>query len=94
MTFEAWEAVKDPDEVKDYSINWSPTLGSDTISTSTWTLAGGVGLVLNSNSFGATGTTVWLSAGTRGTTYLLRNRITTVGLRTYDMTVRLICTDK
>ncbi|WP_042777807.1 hypothetical protein [Sinorhizobium fredii] len=85
-----WPAVKDPNIVKDYSLDWSDLLGSsDTITSSTWTIADGSGLTIDSSSNTTTATTVWLSAGTDVTNYSLLNRVVTAGGRTYDQTVRL-----
>lgn len=84
-----WPAPKDPNEVKDYRLDWSEFLGGeDTITGSTWT-ASGTGLTINEDSFTDTATTVWLSAGTLGATYSLLNRVTTAGGRTYDQTARI-----
>jgi len=85
----SWTPVKDPDEVKDYSLDWSALLVDDTISTSTWTLASGEGLAIGSNSNTDTLSTVWLSGGTAGVNYELLNRVVTTGGRTYDQTVKL-----
>ncbi|MDX0141086.1 hypothetical protein GOC46_30410 [Sinorhizobium meliloti] len=84
-----WPAAKDPNEVKDYSLDWSDLLGGDdTITASTWTVSG-TGVMIDESSFTDTATTVWLSAGTLGATYNLLNRVTTSGGRTYDQTARL-----
>ncbi|RVO10975.1 hypothetical protein CN102_04835 [Sinorhizobium meliloti] len=85
----SWTPVKDPDEVKDYSLDWSALLVDDMISTSTWTLASGEGLTIGANSNTDTLSTVWLSAGTAGVNYELLNRVVTTGGRTYDQTVKL-----
>ena len=87
----SWEAVKDPDEVKDYSFNWAALLATDedTIATSVWEVVEGSGLTIDSDDSSDTTTSVWLSAGTVNTTYLIRNRITTAGGRTYDRTGKL-----
>lgn len=93
MAFETWEATKDPDEVKDYGLNWADRLAEaeDTLSSSAWSVVtGGVALVLSSPSFEATGkTTIWVAGGTLGVTYELLNRVVTSGGRTYDKTMRL-----
>ena len=54
--------VKDPDEVLDYSIDWSTWLDSDTISSSSWTVESGI--TKDSDSNDTTSTTIWLSGGT------------------------------
>lgn len=78
---------KDPDEVLDYSIDWSGRLGADTISTSTWTVPDGI--TKDSDDKSTTTTTLWLSGGTEGETYSFLNRIVTAGGRTMDQTVKL-----
>lgn len=80
--------LKDPDEVLDYVRDWSALLGADTISTSTWTPDSGI--TVNSSSNTTTTATVWLSGGTLGTTYGVRNRIVTAGGRTHDFTLRFV----
>ena len=88
----AWNALawddKDTADVADYQINWATFLGSDTISTSTWTVPSESGLVIDSNSNTTTTATVWLSGGTAGV-YQIANRITTAGGRTYERSVSL-----
>jgi hypothetical protein len=80
---------KDPDEVLDYTIDWSERLDSDTISTSTFTFTTQAGLVKDSDSKTTTTTTVWLSAGTLGEQGEILNRVVTSGGRTMDQTVKL-----
>lgn len=91
-----WESSKDPNEVKDYELDWSDRLetASDTISTSAWSIVtDSPTLVIDSSSTTTTVTKVWLSAGTDGTTYDLLNRVVTAGGRTYDQTVKLRVAD-
>lgn len=78
---------KDPDEVVDYSVDWSPRLDSDTISTSTWIVPAGI--TEDSDSSTTTTTTIWLSGGTAGVTYALINRITTAAGRTFEEAISL-----
>jgi len=89
MTAITWES-KDPDEVLDYSLDWSTRLGADTISTSDWPDFP-AGLTNDNETNTTTTTTIWLSGGTAGNTYQLTNRIVTTGGRTYDQTVILFC---
>lgn len=84
----SWSGVKDPDEVKDYEVDWSDLLDTDTIATSTWSVTEGSGLTIDSDTNDTTTTTVWLSDGVAGT-YSLLNRVTTAGGRTYDQTCKL-----
>lgn len=84
-----WPA-KDPDEVLDYSIDWSTRLGDDTIATSAWTVPDGLTGGDETNT--TTSTTVWLSGGEDGAWHRVENRITTAGGRTMDqsVTIRII----
>ncbi len=71
------EYDKDPDAALDYGFNWTAWLETgDTILTSAWDVPSG--LTLDNSSFTSTHTTVWLSGGTAGDKYLVRNRITTI----------------
>jgi hypothetical protein len=74
--------VKDPDAVLDYQFDWSDWLGSDTVSTSTWTVPTGITKVTDTKT--TTTTTIWLSGGTAGNEYTITNRIVTAGGRTED----------
>ena len=87
------EYNKDPDAVLDYSVDWSTWLGSDTISSSTWPVVPS-GITKDSDTNDTTGTTVWLSGGTAGQTYLLTNRIVTAGGRTDDRSITINITEK
>jgi hypothetical protein len=75
--------AKDPNAVLDYVVDWSEWLAaSETISTSTFTVAAGITKDSESNT--TTTAKVWLSGGTIGTTYRISNRITTNQSRTDD----------
>jgi len=73
---------KDPNDVLDYNIDWSQFLGDDTISSSSWTVPAGIDKVTDSKT--DTVTTIWLSGGVAGQTYLITNRIITAGARIKD----------
>lgn len=89
--------AKDPNEVKDYMLDWSgaapgPRLVTgETISTSTWVVPSGITKDSDSNT--TTTTTVWLSGGTAGVHYTLTNRVTTSQGRTYDWSITVQLTD-
>lgn len=87
-----WQAVKDPDEVKDFGLVWTDLLLTDTINGSSWIVPDGI--TKDSDAFDADSTTIWLSGGTDGETYRLTNRVTTAGGRTYDETCVLKCKSK
>lgn len=80
---------KDPDEILDYDLDWTDRLAGDTIATSAWTLADGVGLTVGTISNTTRITKVWLSGGTLAASYTLLNRITTAGGRTMDQSVKI-----
>jgi hypothetical protein len=73
--------TKTPEAVLDYSEDWSSWLGADTLVTSTWEITPS-GLTKESDSFTATTTTIWLSGGTLGGLYTVKNIIGTAGGRT------------
>lgn len=77
--------TKTPAEVLDYDGDWSDELEEgESIVTSNWTLSG-TGLVKDSQTVvGSSITKVWLSSGTDGTRYLLKNTITTSDGRTLE----------
>jgi hypothetical protein len=76
---------KDPSGKKEYSLDWSDWLGSDTISTSTWTVPSGITKVTDSKT--TTTTTVWLSGGSTGYNYLCTNHIVTIAGREEDQSI-------
>lgn len=82
---------KDPGENPlDYDINWLQRLGADTILSSVWAITSGAGLTITSNAFTTTRTKVWLSGGTLGQTYLLKNTVTTAAGDTEIETAQLL----
>lgn len=83
-----WE-TKDPDEVKDYQVDWSATLDEgDTIGSSNITWLSGT-VVIDSQAKTDTASTCWLSGGTVGETSVFQARITTAGGRTFEQTIVL-----
>ena len=90
-----FEAIKDPEAVLDYTIDWTPWLNLDTIISSTWSITQTTpALTIDSDSFTVTGTTIWLSGGTRRKVYDVVNHITTAAGREDDRTIRFTITDK
>jgi hypothetical protein len=83
--------TKDPNEVKDYTINWATWLGVDTISTSTW--AADTGITVDSETESTTTATVWISGGTANNVYSLTNTITTATGRTEEQTIVITVRD-
>lgn len=88
-----WKRRKDPDEVVHYGITWAADMAliGETITASQWFVAAGTGLVIgpNPSTFTTTATTVWLSGGVIGQTYIVTNRINTSGGQTLDQSVVL-----
>lgn len=83
---------KDPNAVLDYVLDWTAWLASDTISTSTYQVSGDITKASDTNT--TTTTTIFLSGGTPGETYRIRNRITTAGGRTADWTFEVTVRDQ
>lgn len=80
---------KDPDEVLDYKLDWTPALAvAETVSTSVFSVVTGH-VAINSQSLASPISTVWLSGGTEGESCTLNCRVTTSGGRTYDQRTRL-----
>lgn len=79
---------KDPLDVLDYPINWVAPLNSDVIASSTWTISD-PSLTMTTSSFTASTTIIWLSGGTLGATYAIKNKIMTTGGRTFGQTVNI-----
>jgi len=78
--------LKDPDAVLDYQIDWSDWLGTDTISSSSWTVSG---VTKDSDTNTTTTATIWVSGGVVGVTGTAINRIVTTDGRTEDRTLTL-----
>lgn len=80
--------TKDPDEVLDFSIDWSEQIGDDTIVNSVWSTPAGI--TEDSTSSAGKVSTIWLSGGTDGEAYVIGNRITTAGGRTFDSDITIL----
>lgn len=81
--------AKDPDEVLDYLLDWSPRLGDDKIATSVWSFVQDGGAVKQSDANTDISATVWLRGGTNGASVVLLNSVTTLGGRTMEETIGL-----
>lgn len=83
------EYEQDVDDVLIYTINWAPTMtadGSDTISTSSWSVDIS-GPTLDNATATTTQTTIRFSGGTVGQIYRVTNQIVTAGGRTYNRSI-------
>lgn len=83
-TAQVWFS-KDPNDILDYRVNAATWLGTDTISSVTWTAPAGLTQVTTTNT--TTTATIWLSGGTVATEYEVLCRIVTAGGRTKDWTL-------
>ncbi|WP_299753555.1 hypothetical protein [Devosia sp.] len=81
-------ASKDPDELLDYSLNWSQALSGDTIVTSDWAISDSA-LVENHSTNTSTATVIWLEDGALNQSYTVTNTIETAGGRTYQQSVNI-----
>lgn len=79
---------KDPSALLDYQINWATWLGSDTITSSSWTVE--TGLTKEAETDTTTTSTVWVSGGTAGESYEATNTIVTTAGRTDQRTITIM----
>lgn len=90
LTMKTWPAAKDPQDYKDYGIDWTKALAGDPIISSTWVVDSGDGtLILDQQSFTSTLAVTWARAGTADVDYVVRNHIITEGGREFDRSVKL-----
>lgn len=79
---DGWHAPsKDPGATLDYGIKWIDWLAGDTIVASVWTYPTGLTPLGDSINGDKNIVTTWLSGGTAGQTYELKNTITTAAGR-------------
>jgi hypothetical protein len=85
----AWLEDKDPDEIRDYGVDWTPQLLSGvTITTSVWSVASGT-VVIQAQSHTETNTTVRLTGGKLGEICNLLNTVTLSDGESYEQTCQL-----
>lgn len=80
---------KDPDEILDFSLDWSERLEGDTISAATWGTSDPVGLTRTSQQVSGGVTSAFFSGGAEGTTYSITVTIDTAGGRRMQETAKL-----
>ena len=83
--------VKDPADIRTYTINWAAWLTSleaDTLSTSTWILPAALTNVAESNT--TTLANVKLSGGATGQVYTVSNKVVTTGGQTRQVSFELV----
>lgn len=78
ITTEGHTITKDPNEKLDYNLDWGNRLAAfgGEIATSEWTVPAGLTTAVAGSFVGGV-TTIYLSGGTEGKTYTVRNKITT-----------------
>lgn len=82
---------KDPQEVLDFTRDWTDFLDGDTIATSSWEIEiGGDDLVIDADSNTTIAATVRLSAGAAGVTYVVTNTIVTAGGQTAQWSMEIV----
>ena len=92
-----FEVTKDPSADLDYQLDWTLSLGTDTITESTWSAPAASGLVAHDGAVDGAGkkTTIWLSGGNGGTSYyLVTNHITTAAGREDERSLRVTVVDR
>ena len=86
--------IKDPDAVLDYKMDWTAWLDeTDIIVASSWEVDSDE-IVVDSNSFTDTDTTVWLSGGLNRKKYLITNSIETDDGRKDDRSFLIKCLEQ
>ena len=83
-----YKVNKDPQAVLDYGLNWATWLGTDTISSSSWTVP--APLTKDSDSSTSTLASIWLSGGIAGSSYNVTNTIITAAGRTDERSIRVV----
>jgi hypothetical protein len=85
------EQPKDPTDVLDYVMDFTPLLQTDTISTHTVTVTN---VTLDSSSVTNNVVTMYLSGGTAGTTAKVTVKIVTTNSRTYERSFKIKIEDQ
>lgn len=81
--------TKDPEDVLDYTFDFTAWLAKVSDSISSYTITEEAGITLDSHSNDANTVTVWLSGGTAGESYEVECKIVTVGGRTAERTMMI-----
>lgn len=85
-----WRAAKDPQDIKDYQIDWSARLeGSEEIASIEWTVPTPLDAIKQSSTTNSA--TIWLGGGIAGELYDVRCKATTNEGRVFNQTVQLRC---
>lgn len=84
--------TKDPDATLDYTVDWEVWLAGDTIATSQWTVPSGLTKASESNT--TTTATAWISGGTVGQVYSIKNSIVSAGGRVNNQSLEITIVEK
>lgn len=82
----------DPTEVRDYALDWTPQLGSNTISNGVWSVVSG-GVTIVAQSFTSTGVIMRLTGGTANTVALLKSTVTLSDGESYEQVCQVSVID-
>ena len=84
--------TKDPNDVVDYTLDWSTQLNSDdSIVAVVYVISPASELTVLSTNFTATQATCWLQAGVLDLTYAVTCRVTTDHGRVLEYTFQIVC---
>ena len=78
------QRTKDPQETRQFTLDWTNDLDGATISTSSWTVQTGITKVSDAIVSGNLKTTILVSGGTADSDYTVTNTITTSGGETLE----------
>jgi hypothetical protein len=82
---------KGPAEVLDYDLDWTARIRSDTIVSSAWAFTStDDSMAIEQTLQSGASTKVWLSGGTLGRSYVLKNSIATAGGRDMEQSVQIL----
>lgn len=74
-----------PNQTLDYVVDWDARTGTgETVASSTWNVPAGLTIAAPAPSFTDDSTTIWLTGGTAGTTYVVSNTVVTNQGRTLE----------
>lgn len=83
-----WDS-KDPNDVDDFSIDWTNQLNGETVQAAVWTVVTASGAAIVSSSVASPFSSVRISGGTENETVVLLCRITTSTGRQLDQTAKV-----
>ena len=81
-------SIQGPNDFLDYTIDWSQWLvGTDTLSTSTWTCTDTI-ITLTNTTLGTATTIIWVSGGIQGQVYNVTNHVVTAAGRIEERSIQ------